>query len=131
MLGVPLPIETHLLQAMVTEPVKPLLDTVLVYVAPGHAESYISQSDRGGMVLGGHIDVFEELVDALIGQDLDVELIHGRFDGRFAAQSMIKTFFAVGWEFGARGLIGESVGDIFIDIGDGGFLSATGQEEHR
>lgn len=58
MLGVPLPIETHLLQAMVTEPVKPLLDTVLVYVAPGHAESYISQSDRGGMVLGGHIDGF-------------------------------------------------------------------------
>ncbi len=58
MLGVPLPIETHQLQAMVTEPVKPLLDTVLVYVAPGHAESYVSQSDRGGMVLGGHIDGF-------------------------------------------------------------------------
>ena len=30
MLGVPLPIETHLLQAMVTEPIKPLLNTVLI-----------------------------------------------------------------------------------------------------
>ena len=56
MLGVPLPIETHLLQAMVTEPVKPLLHTVLIYVAPGHAETYICQSDRGGLVMGGHLD---------------------------------------------------------------------------
>ena len=56
MLGVALPLETHLLQALVTEPVKPLLDTVLVYVAPGHGEIYISQSDRGGLVMGGHLD---------------------------------------------------------------------------
>jgi len=58
MLGVPLPLETHLLQALVTEPVKPLLHTVLVYVAPGHGEVYISQSDRGGLVMGGHLDGF-------------------------------------------------------------------------
>jgi heterotetrameric sarcosine oxidase beta subunit len=58
MLGVPLPIETHLLQAMVSEPVKPLLHTVLVYVSPGHGEVYISQSDRGGLVMGGHLDGF-------------------------------------------------------------------------
>jgi sarcosine oxidase subunit beta len=58
MLGVPLPIETHLLQAMVSEPVKPLLRTVLVYVSPGHGEVYISQSDRGGLVMGGHLDGF-------------------------------------------------------------------------
>jgi sarcosine oxidase subunit beta len=58
MLGVALPVETHLLQAMVTEPVKPLLHTVLVYVAPGHGEVYISQSDRGGLVMGGHLDGF-------------------------------------------------------------------------
>jgi len=94
-------------------------------------------AERGGEegflspVLGRHVDIFEEMIDALIGQDLDVELIHGRFDGCFAAQSVIKTFLAVGLEFGARGLIGESVGDIFIDLGDGGFLCATGQEEHR
>jgi sarcosine oxidase subunit beta len=58
MLGVALPIETHLLQAMVTEPIKPLLDTVIVYVYPGHGETYICQSDRGGLVMGGHLDGF-------------------------------------------------------------------------
>jgi len=58
MLGVPLPIETHLLQAMVSEPIKPLLNTVLVYVTPGHGEIYISQSDRGGLVMGGRLDAF-------------------------------------------------------------------------
>ena len=58
MLGVALPIETHLLQAMVTEPIKPLLHTVVVYVSPGHGETYICQSDRGGLVMGGHLDGF-------------------------------------------------------------------------
>jgi len=58
MLGVPLPIETHLLQAMVTEPVKPLLKTVLISVFPGHGETYVLQSDRGGIVMGGHLDGF-------------------------------------------------------------------------
>lgn len=58
MLGVTLPVETHLLQAMVSEPVKPLLNTVVVYVSPGHGETYICQSDRGGLVMGGHLDGF-------------------------------------------------------------------------
>jgi sarcosine oxidase subunit beta len=58
LLGVPLPIETHLLQAMVSEPIKPLLRTVLVYIFPGHGETYIAQSDRGGLVMGGHLDGF-------------------------------------------------------------------------
>ncbi len=58
MLGVPLPIETHLLQAMASEPIKPLLHTVIVYVFPGHGETYICQSDRGGLVMGGHLDGF-------------------------------------------------------------------------
>jgi methylglutamate dehydrogenase subunit A len=58
MLGTALPIETHLLQALVSEPVKPLLNTVLVFVFPGHGETYIAQSDRGGLVMGGHLDGF-------------------------------------------------------------------------
>jgi methylglutamate dehydrogenase subunit A len=57
MLGLDLPIETHLLQAMVTEPIKPLLSTVLVYVHP-HGEAYVTQSDRGGVVMGGFLDGF-------------------------------------------------------------------------
>jgi sarcosine oxidase subunit beta len=58
MLGMPLPIETHLLQAMVSEPIKPFLNTVMVSVFPGHGETYLSQSDRGGLVMGGHLDGF-------------------------------------------------------------------------
>jgi len=53
MAGLTLPIETHVLQAFVTEGVKPLLDVVLTYGA-GHF--YISQSDKGGLVFGGAID---------------------------------------------------------------------------
>jgi heterotetrameric sarcosine oxidase beta subunit len=57
MLGVPLPIETNLLQAMVTEPVKPVLDTLLIWLYDD-AETYISQSDKGGLVMGGKLDGF-------------------------------------------------------------------------
>lgn len=55
MLGVKLPVETHMLQAMVTEPTKPLLHTVLMHHYD-HAEIYMCQSDRGGLVLGGILD---------------------------------------------------------------------------
>jgi len=57
MLGVPLPIETNLLQAMVTESVKPILNTVLVWLYDV-AETYISQTDKGGLVIGGKLDGF-------------------------------------------------------------------------
>ena len=53
--GLRLPIESHVLQAFVTEGVKPLLDTVVTFGA-GHM--YISQSDKGGLVFGGDIDGF-------------------------------------------------------------------------
>ena len=57
MVGATLPVETHCLQAAVTEPIKPLLDTILIYFY-AHAETYILQSDRGGMVMGGALDGF-------------------------------------------------------------------------
>jgi sarcosine oxidase subunit beta len=53
MAGLRLPIETHVLQAFVTESVKPVLDLVVTYGA-GHF--YISQSDKGGLVFGGGLD---------------------------------------------------------------------------
>lgn len=53
--GLTLPIESHLLQAFVSEPVKPVLDTVVTYGA-GHF--YISQSDRGELVMGGDLDFY-------------------------------------------------------------------------
>jgi heterotetrameric sarcosine oxidase beta subunit len=53
MAGLTLPIETHVLQAFVSEAIKPVLDLVVTYGA-GHF--YISQSDKGGLVFGGAID---------------------------------------------------------------------------
>lgn len=53
MAGLKLPIESHVLQAFVSDPVKPCLDVVVTYGA-GHF--YVSQSDKGGLVFGGGID---------------------------------------------------------------------------
>ncbi len=53
MAGIELPVESHVLQAFVSEGVKPLIDTVVTFGA-GHF--YISQSDKGGLVYGGDLD---------------------------------------------------------------------------
>ena len=53
MLNMRLPIEAHVLQACVSEPVKPLLHNVVTFGA-GHF--YCSQSDKGEMVMGGDLD---------------------------------------------------------------------------
>lgn len=53
MAGLRLPIESHVLQAFVTEAVKPIIPGVITFGA-GHF--YISQSDKGGLVFGGDID---------------------------------------------------------------------------
>ena len=55
MAGLKLPIESHILQAFVTEPVKPICHHVLGW---GAELFYASQSDKGGMVFGGHLDGF-------------------------------------------------------------------------
>jgi sarcosine oxidase, subunit beta len=53
--GLRLPITTMALQAMVTEPVKPILDTIVLSAA---IHAYVSQSDRGEIVLGGGADAY-------------------------------------------------------------------------
>jgi methylglutamate dehydrogenase subunit A len=53
MAGMRLPIESHVLQAFVSEGVKPLLPGVVTFGA-GHF--YVSQSDKGGIVFGGDLD---------------------------------------------------------------------------
>jgi sarcosine oxidase subunit beta len=53
MAGLELPITTHILQAMVTEPLKPLLDIVIV---SSQMHVYISQTDRGEFLIGAEIE---------------------------------------------------------------------------
>ncbi len=53
--GFKLPVTSYALQAMVSEPIKPLLDTVLI--SPGTG-TYVSQSDKGEMVIGAGLDLF-------------------------------------------------------------------------
>jgi len=53
MAGLKLPIESHVLQAFVSEGLKPVLPGVITFGA-GHF--YVSQSDKGGLVFGGDID---------------------------------------------------------------------------
>jgi len=53
MAGIRLPIESHPLQALVSEPLKPILDTVVMSNA---IHAYISQSDKGDLVIGAGID---------------------------------------------------------------------------
>lgn len=53
MAGLRMPIESHVIQAFVTEGIKPVIDCVMTFGA-GHF--YISQSDKGGLVFGGDLD---------------------------------------------------------------------------
>jgi sarcosine oxidase subunit beta len=55
MVGVPLPITTHILQAFVTEAVKPFLDVIVV---SSQMHVYISQTDRGEILIGAEIEPY-------------------------------------------------------------------------
>src|SRR5947207_68755 len=55
MAGVRLPLQSHPLQALVSEPVKPVLDCV---VMSGAVHVYVSQSDKGELVMGAGIDSY-------------------------------------------------------------------------
>jgi len=55
MAGVRLPIESHVMQAMVTEPLKPCIHSV---VSSGAAHMYLSQTDKGEILIGGDLDSY-------------------------------------------------------------------------
>ena len=55
MAGFRLPVTSHCLQAMVSEPVKPLLDHVVISPATG---VYINQTQKGELVMGGVLDLY-------------------------------------------------------------------------
>ena len=55
MAGFRLPVESHTLQALVSEPIKPILDCVVMSNA---VHVYVSQSDKGELVIGAGIDEY-------------------------------------------------------------------------
>ncbi|WP_288902161.1 sarcosine oxidase subunit beta family protein [uncultured Sneathiella sp.] len=55
MAGIRLPVTSHPLQALVSEPIKPVIDCV---VMSGAVHVYVSQSDKGELVMGAGIDSF-------------------------------------------------------------------------
>jgi sarcosine oxidase subunit beta len=55
MAGIRLPLESHPLQALVSEPIKPIIDTVVMSNA---VHAYISQSDKGDLVIGAGVDQY-------------------------------------------------------------------------
>ncbi len=55
MAGMRLPVESHVLQAFVSEGLKPCIDNVISF---GMGHFYISQSDKGGLVFGGDLDFY-------------------------------------------------------------------------
>ena len=61
MAGFRLPISSHVLQAMVSEPIKPVLNTV---ITSGLVHVYVSQSDKGELVFGAGIDTYNSYSQA-------------------------------------------------------------------
>jgi sarcosine oxidase, subunit beta len=61
MAGFRLPISSHVLQAMVSEPIKPVLNTV---ITSGLVHVYVSQSDKGELVFGAGIDSYNSYSQA-------------------------------------------------------------------
>jgi sarcosine oxidase subunit beta len=55
MAGIRLPLESHPLQALVSEPIKPVINTVVMSNA---VHAYVSQSDKGDLVIGAGIDQY-------------------------------------------------------------------------
>jgi heterotetrameric sarcosine oxidase beta subunit len=79
--GLRLPIESHLLQAFVSEAVKPLVPGVITFGA-GHF--YISQSDKGGLVFGGDLDGYNSYA-----QRGNLSTVEDVCEGGMALMSMI------------------------------------------
>ena len=73
MVGVNLPIVSHPLQACVTEPLKPFLDKVIVSAT---LHVYVSQTDRGELVLGAEIDPYSSYSSASTLPTLEMIAAH-------------------------------------------------------
>jgi sarcosine oxidase, subunit beta len=73
MAGVRVPITTHPLQAFVTEPLKPFLDVILVSAS---LHVYVSQTDRGEVLIGSEIEPYSSYSQASTLDFLEVTAAH-------------------------------------------------------
>ena len=79
--GLCLPIESHVLQAFVSEALKPIIPGVIIFGA-GHF--YISQSDKGGLVFGGDLDGYNSYASRG-----NMPVVEGVCEGGMAIMPMI------------------------------------------
>ncbi|MEM8786907.1 MAG: sarcosine oxidase subunit beta family protein [Pseudomonadota bacterium] len=79
--GMRLPIESHVLQAFVSEGLKPIIPGVITF---GGGHFYISQSDKGGLVFGGDIDGYNSYA-----QRGNLPTVHDVCEGGMAVMPMI------------------------------------------
>src|ERR1700741_1702887 len=101
MVGVRTPIYVHPLQAMVSEPLKPWLDPIIV---SGSLHVYVSQSARGELVMGASLDPYElhstrstlDFVEGLAAHMLDLfpTLSHVRVNRQWAGMADMTPDFA-------------------------------------
>jgi sarcosine oxidase subunit beta len=128
MAGFKLPIETQLLQAFVSEPVKPMLDTVIMSQS---VHCYISQSDKGEMVIGGDPDMYPTY--AARGRPDRIEEVAGQAIGLMPALSRLRMLRCwagtTDMSFDGAPIIGTTpVDDLFLNGGwcYGGFKATPG-----
>jgi sarcosine oxidase subunit beta len=101
MVGLRTPIYVHPLQAMVSEPLKPWLDPIVVSAS---LHAYVSQSARGELVMGASLDPYElhstrstlDFAEALSAQMLDLfpSLSHVRVNRQWAGMADMTPDFA-------------------------------------
>jgi sarcosine oxidase subunit beta len=90
MAGVRLPLESHPLQALVSEPIKPVVNTVVMSNA---VHAYISQSDKGDLVIGAGVDQYTgfgqrgsfQIIEGTLEAIVDEPAV-GRHRGRLAGR---------------------------------------------
>jgi sarcosine oxidase subunit beta len=126
--GLRLPIECHNLQAFVSEPVKPMIDTVIMSQS---VHCYISQSDKGEIVLGGDPDLYPTYAQR--GMPMRLEEVAAQAIAMVPALSRLRMLRSwagtTDMSFDGSPIIGATpVQDLFLNAGwcYGGFKATPG-----
>jgi sarcosine oxidase subunit beta len=126
--GLRLPIECHNLQAFVSEPIKPMIDTVLISQS---VHCYISQSDKGEIVLGGDPDFYPTYAQR--GLSMRIEEVAAQAIGLVPALSRLRMLRSwagtTDMSFDGSPIIGTTpVDDLYLNAGwcYGGFKATPG-----